>query len=94
MPRERGYWIGETNVGLAREALQSLVRWRAQRDGVVACGVSIDLEPDYAYSERLRTTQKTDPAAWLASVLRAGVRETPSRERDADQRFRAATDAT
>ncbi len=79
LPREQGYWIGESNADPAAELLEAIVRWRAQPDGVVAEGVSIDLEPDYDYAEALRAAQKLNPARWLG-LLRSHI-DPPAFER-------------
>lgn len=68
LPRVRGYWVGETNVDDAAELLDAITRWR----GLAVDGVSVDLEPAYAYSEALRAAQKTSPAGFVA-LLRSHV---------------------
>jgi hypothetical protein len=55
LPKELGYWIGKSNVEHAARALDDIQSWRAQPDGPAVLGVSMDLEPDYAYSEELRS---------------------------------------
>lgn len=68
LPRERGYWVGETNAGEFSDMLAAITRWRA----LATTAVSVDLEPDYAYAEALRTSQKSNPARWLA-LLRSHI---------------------
>ena len=72
LPRDQGYWIGESNADRAAELLADIVRWRAAPGGVAADGVSIDLEPAYEYAEALRTAQKRNPARWLG-LLRSHI---------------------
>jgi hypothetical protein len=72
LPEAEGYWIGESNAEQAAELLAAIVRWRAAPDGVVADGVSIDLEPAYDYAEALRAAQKLNPARWLG-LLRSHI---------------------
>lgn len=79
LPREHGYWIGESNAERAAELLSVIVRWRAAPGGVVADGVSIDLEPAYDYAEELRAAQKLNPARWLG-LLRSHI-DPPAFER-------------
>lgn len=54
LPKELGYWIGESNVEHAERALEDILSWCSRPNGPAIRGVSIDLEPDYAYSEELR----------------------------------------
>jgi hypothetical protein len=55
LPKELGYWIGESNVEHASRALDDIQSWRARPDGPAIQGVSIDLEPAHEYSEELRS---------------------------------------
>jgi hypothetical protein len=66
LPKSGGYWIGETNAEAFAERLGELVRWRDRSGGPVFEGVSFDLEPDFAYSEALRTEKKSRPDRWLS----------------------------
>ncbi len=79
LPESEGYWVGETNAEQAADLLSAIVRWRAQPYGVVADGVSIDLEPAYEYAEALRATQDLNPGRWLG-LLRSHV-DPPAFER-------------
>jgi hypothetical protein len=55
LPKELGYWIGEANAEHAARALDDIRDWCSAPAGPAIQGVSIDLEPDYAYSEELRS---------------------------------------
>lgn len=55
LPKELGYWIGEANVEHAARALDDIRDWCAATGGPAIQGASIDLEPDFAYSEELRS---------------------------------------
>lgn len=91
LPESEGYWIGESNAAQAAELLAGIVRWREEPGGVVADGVSIDLEPAYDYAEALRGAQKLNPARWLG-LLRAHI-DPPAFERARGELGRAV-DAT
>jgi hypothetical protein len=66
LPREQGYWIGESNAGAFAAAVGELVAWIGRPSGPAFDGISVDLEPAYEYSEALRTTKKSRPDRWLA----------------------------
>lgn len=70
LPREQGYWIGESNVEHFVAALERLVAWCGAPGGPAFDGVSVDLEPAYDYSEELRTTKKARPDRWLPLLAR------------------------
>lgn len=65
LPVADGYWPGATNAELVASAMIGLADWCARPDGPKLEAISIDLEPDLAYSESLRAAQKTDPSRWL-----------------------------
>lgn len=69
LPEAHGYWIGETNVAEADELMRALVSWRERRGGPVFAGISFDLEPDLAYSERLRRLARARPDKVLGLLL-------------------------
>lgn len=69
LPKEHGYWIGESNVDETRDMMTALVAWRSRRGGPVFDAVSFDLEPDYAYSESLRRTARRRPDRVLGLLL-------------------------
>lgn len=75
LPRRQGYWIGEANVEETRELLLALLDWRAERGGPAFEWVSLDLEPDYAYSESLRRAARRRPDKVLG-MLSEHVRPT------------------
>ncbi len=54
LPKELGYWIGKFNAEQARDAFDRIAGWQAERAGPALTGISVDLEPRFDFSERLR----------------------------------------
>jgi len=69
LPTELGYWISESNAAHAAELLESVAKWTERRGGPALQGVSIDLEPDFEYSERLRHASRGRPDRLLAMLV-------------------------
>lgn len=66
LPREQGYWIGESNAGAFAQAVDDLALWTTRTNGPVFDGISVDLEPAFEYSEALRTAKKSRPDRLVA----------------------------
>lgn len=76
LSKAHGYWLGEKNVAEVSDLMRALTAWRARRGGPEFREVSFDLEPDFQYSEALRTRARGRPDRALA-LLRDNV--TPTR---------------
>jgi hypothetical protein len=73
LPVELGYWISESNARHAAELLESVAKWTERPGGPALQGVSVDLEPDFEYSERLRHASRGRPDR-LLGMLASHVR--------------------
>ena len=57
LPTAAGYWLGTRNTAVAATGLEALLEWRKQPGGPWLDGISFDLEPPHAVTERFRTSR-------------------------------------
>lgn len=57
LPAQDGYWLGTQNAPAAARAVQALIDWQSRPDGPYLDGITFDLEPPHAATERMRSTR-------------------------------------